>query len=321
MVSAPKAPDPYKTAQAQSVFNQNTAMTQQAMNMVDQQTPWGSLSHQQTGTQTIIGADGKPLTVPQYTATTTLSPEQQAIFGESQAAQANLAGLASEQSSFMRDYLGEPFQFDNQDAADWAYDLGSSRLDPRFAQAREAERSRLLNSGIREGSAAWDAAMGRVGQDENDAYNQLMLQGRGQAFQEALAGRNQPINELSALMSGSQVSMPNFINTPQTGVGGVDYTGLVNQKYQSEMESYQAGMGGLFGLGGALIKAIPWSDARLKENIRRVGKTDGGAPIYTYTYRDDPGHVTYMGVMAQDVPEARVMDPSGFYRVDYSKVN
>lgn len=289
--------------------------------MVDQQTPWGSLSHQQTGTQTIIGADGKPLTVPQYTATTTLSPEQQAIFNESQAAQANLAGLASEQSSFMREYLGEPFEFDNQSAADWAYDLGASRLDPRFAQAREAERARLLNSGIREGSAAWDAAMGRVGQDENDAYNQLMLQGRGQAFQEALAGRNQPINELTALLSGSQVSMPNFINTPQVGVGGVDYTGLVNQKYQSEMASHQAGMGGLFGLGSALIGAIPFSDERLKENIKRVGETESGVPVYTYSYKGDPSGSVQMGVMAQDVPEARVMDPSGFYRVDYSKVN
>lgn len=321
MVSAPKAPDPYKTAQAQSIFNQNTAMTQQAMNMVDQQTPWGSLSHQQTGTQTIIGADGKPLKVPQYTATTTLSPEQQAIFNESQAAQANLAGLASEQSSFMREYLGEPFEFDNQSAADWAYDLGSSRLDPRFAQAREAERARLLNSGIREGSAAWDAAMGRVGQDENDAYNQLMLQGRGQAFQEALAGRNQPINELTALLSGSQVSMPNFINTPQVGVGGVDYTGLVNQKYQSEMASHQSALGGLFGLGSALVGALPFSDRRLKDNIKRVGETQDGAPIYTYSYKDDPNGIIHMGVMAQDVPEARVMDPSGFYRVDYSKVN
>lgn len=291
--------------------------------MVDQQTPWGNLSHQQTGTQTIIGADGKPLKVPQYTATTTLSPEQQAIFNESQAAQANLAGLASEQSSFMREYLGEPFEFDNQAAADWAYDLGASRLDPRFAAAREAERTRLLNSGIREGSAAWDAAMGRVGQDENDAYNQLMLQGRGQAFQEALAGRNQPINELTALLSGSQVSMPNFVGTPQVGVGGVDYTGLVNQKYQSELASHQSALGGLFGLGSALVGALPFSDRRLKTDIKRVGILDNGLPVYSYRYVW--GGPIHIGVMADEVkeknPEAVTHNEDGYAMVNYGSLS
>ena len=87
MVSAPAAPDPWETAQAQSQWNNTTAQTQQALNMVDQTTPWGSSTYTQNGTQTIIGADGKPISVPRYSQTTTLSPEQQAIFEQTQDAQ------------------------------------------------------------------------------------------------------------------------------------------------------------------------------------------------------------------------------------------
>ena len=119
-------------------------------------------------------------------------------------------------------------------------------------------------------------------------------------------------------MSGSQVSNPAQMSgaTPQAGVGGVDYTGLVNQKYQADLAQSQAAMGGLFGLASAGVGMF--SDRRLKTDIQRVGRTDAGTPIYTYRYAW--GGPVQMGVMAQDVPEARVMDPSGFWRVDYERV-
>lgn len=144
---------------------------------------------------------------------------------------------------------------------------------------------------------------------------------RNAAFNNAatLQQRNQPINELMGIMSGAQVQAPNYVNTPQTSVGGVDYTGLVNQKYQGELASYQSGMGGLFGLGSALVGALPFSDRRLKENVTRIGQTDGGTPIYSYNYVG--GGPVQFGVMADEVPEAAVFDAdSGFFRVDYSKV-
>jgi len=322
MVSTPKAPDPWTTAQAQSQWNNTTAQTQQALNMVDQQNPWGNVSYTENGTRTIIGADGKPFTVPKYTQTTNLSPEQQAIFEQSQVAQGNLAGLAADQSGAMRDYLGQPFEFNNQDAANWAYDLGAQRLDPRFEQERSSLESQLINRGIRPGTAAYDSEMSRFGETKNDAYNQLMLTGRQQAFGEALSTRNQPINEISALMSGSQVSNPAQMSgaAPQTGVAGVDYTGLVNQKYQSELQASQAKMGGMFGLLGAGLGLF--SDRRLKTDIKRVGQTDAGTPVYLYRYK--AGGPMQMGVMAQDVektnPDAVTMHPSGYRMVDYGKV-
>ncbi len=316
MVSTPAPPDPWQTAQAQSQWNNTTAQTQQALNMVDQTTPWGSSTYTQNGTQTIIGADGKPIQVPRYSQTTTLSPEQQAIFEQTQQAQGNLAGLASDQSAAMRDYLNTPFEFGNSEAEQWAYDLASPRILAQQAQNEDTLRTTLANKGIREGSAAWNAEMARLTNANTDQLNQLALTGRGQAFQEALATRAQPINELSALLSGSQVGMPQFAATPQTGVGGVDYTGLVNQQFQAQTQQANALNGGLFGLLGAGMSLF--SDPRLKMNVKRVGTTDGGVPVYTYQYIW--GGPVMMGVMATDVPEAAEMDPSGFLKVDYGRV-
>lgn len=319
MVSAPKAPDPVKTAAAQAQYNQQTAATTQAMNMVDQYGPTGSSVYDQTGTQTIIGADGKPISVPKYSQTTTYSPEQQAIFDQSQQAQNNLAGLASDQSAAMRDYLAKPFEFNNGDAEQWAYDLASPRILEQQGQNDASLRTTLANKGIREGSAAWNSEMARMTQGNSDQLNQLALNGRGQAFNEALTTRNQPINEISALLSGSQVSTPQFQATPQTGVGGVDYTGLVNNKFQADSANHQAMMGGLFGLLGTGAQMAMMSDRRLKTDIRRVGVLDNGLPVYAYRFKT--GGPMQIGLMADEVemvqPRAVVHHPNGYLMVNY----
>ena len=317
-MNTPEAPDPYETASAQGGMNRDTAITQMQLNGVNQVNPWGTVTNEQTGSNSFVDSQGNVVSTPQFTQTTTLSPEQQAIFTATQGAQGNLADLAQSQSGFLNDYMAKPFEFNNSDAEQWAYDLASPRLLQQQGQNDAQLRTVLANKGIREGSAAWNAEMGRMTNANTDQMNQLALTGRSQAFSEALAGRNQPINEITALMSGSQVSNPAQMSgaTPQAGVGGVDYTGLVNQKYQADLAQSQAAMGGLFGLASAGVGMF--SDRRLKTDIQRVGRTDAGTPIYTYRYAW--GGPVQMGVMAQDVPEARIMDPSGFWRVDYERV-
>ena len=175
--------------------------------------------------------------------------------------------------------------------------------------------------------------MTRNNRGKVDQLNQLALQGRGQAFSEALATRNQPLNELSALLSGSQVSNPAQMSSaaPQVGVGGVDYSGMVQNNYNNQMQQYQMQMqnrggmlGGLFGLAGSLgsaaIKGGVFSDIRLKTDIARVGTLDNGLPGYSYRYK--AGGPIHIGVMAQDVetvrPEA-VVEVGGFKAVDYAR--
>lgn len=325
----PPAPDPVKTAQAQAGVNLSTAISQQNLNMVDQMNPWGSVQYTQKGNTRFRDSFGNWVEIPRYTQTTTFTPEQQAIFDQSQAAQSNLAGIAEEQSGRVAQTLSDPFTFDNQDAADWAFDLASSRIIPEQEKQTNALRSQLINSGLRPGTAAWDSEMTRNNRGKVDQLNQLALQGRGQAFSEALATRNQPLNELSALLSGSQVSNPSQMSSaaPQVGVGGVDYSGMVQNNYNNQMQQYQMQMqnrggmlGGLFGLAGSLGSAAIMSDIRLKTDIARVGTLDNGLPVYSYRYK--AGGPIHIGVMAQDVevvrPEA-VVEVGGFKAVDYAR--
>jgi hypothetical protein len=304
-------------------MNRDTATSQQLINMTDQQNPWGSVTYNPNGSSSFVDSTGKTVTVPRYTQTTTFTPEQQEIFDRTQGAQTNIAGLAQDQSAMLQDYLSTPFEFGNQDAADWSYDLASSRILPQQARAEEALRSRLVNAGLRPGTAAWDAEMTRMTQGNTDQMNQLALTGRGQAFGEALATRNQPINEITALLSGSQVSNPSQMSspTPQAGVGGVDYTGLVNQQYQGNLASHNAMMGGLFGLAGtAGSAALKFSDRRLKEDIEKVGELDNGIGVFSYRYK--AGGPKEIGLIAQDVRKER---PEAVHRianalaVDYDK--
>lgn len=94
MVSTPKAPDPYATADAQSQYNTMTAETQQLMNMTDQVTPYGNVTYAQNGTTSVTGPDGKTYLVPRFTQTTTLNPQQQSTLDSTQAAAGNIANTA-----------------------------------------------------------------------------------------------------------------------------------------------------------------------------------------------------------------------------------
>lgn len=308
--SAPEAPDPVATAAAQAQYNQQTAQTQQQLNMVNQVTPYGSLTYTQSPGIPVTGgqaaATSQPMTapmgstlgapaqggmnyqkgggfgttqpanqgqnpyaarmgmgqqqntLPQYTATTTFSPGQQAIFDQSQKAQLNMATTANNLSGTVQDALSKPFSFNNDDASNWAYDLASPRILQQQGQNEENIRSTLANKGIREGSAAWNSELSRLTNANTDQLNQLALNGRGQAFNEQFTQYNNPLNTLNALLTGSQVQAPNAANaqTPQASVGGVDYTGLVNNQYNQQNAAYQSqlgGLGGLFGMGAKLL--------------------------------------------------------------------
>lgn len=322
--SQPKAPDPNAVAAAQSAMNKETAIAQAGLNMYNQVGPYGNVNYTQTGTW----ADG----TPQFTQTTTLSPEQQKLYETGNVTEQNLANLAAQQSQALGEHLGNKFSFTNDDASQWAYDLASPRILQQQQQNENQLRTTLANKGIREGSAAWDAEMGRMTNANTDQMNQLALQGRSQAYNEAYNNYTTPINTITALMSGSQVQSPTtgMSSTPQTSVGGVDYSGLVQQNYQNKLNAYQSKMGGIGGLFGSVLGAAGqaggfgalFSDERLKENINRVGYTDAGLPIYVYNYIGD--QTPHMGVMAQEAlasqPEAVHQHESGYLMVYYSEV-
>uniref|UniRef100_A0A6H1Z9X9 Putative peptidase n=1 Tax=viral metagenome TaxID=1070528 RepID=A0A6H1Z9X9_9ZZZZ len=297
---------------------------------MNQYGPDGSVEWGESGYKTITDpTSGATYNVPRYTQTTTLSPQQQAIKDQNDAAGLNLSTIANKQSAFLGDYLSKPVNLNNEATEARLMELGRTRLDPMAAQRSEDLRTRLANQGIKAGSDAYGKEMNTFDQGTNDAYTQLMLQGRGQAVQEALTERNQPINEIIGLMGGTQVGVPQFAaGTQQPQLPTVDYAGLVNENYNQQlgvynqkMQAQQGILGGLFGLGGKLIGL---SDERAKKNIKPVGELMGHK-LYDYRYKGkfDDGK-RHIGVMAQQAekkdPGAVTTRPDGLKQVNYGRL-
>jgi hypothetical protein len=257
---APTPPDPIATGAMQTSSNIGTAVVNSGLNQVNQVTPEGNLSYSQSGTQSWTDpVSGKTYDVPRYTATQTLSPAGQAIKDQTNGAQLNFATLANNQSGQLGATMSKPFSYDTNDHEKWALGLYDKLNGDKEAQNTEAVRSRLVNQGMREGSQGWDSAMRASQGGMMDARNNFLLNSEGQGFSQAQATRNQPINEITALMSGSQVAQPNYVNAPQSNIATTDYAGLTQQNYQNQMTNYnqemsnrKAMMGGLFGIGSAV---------------------------------------------------------------------
>jgi hypothetical protein len=113
-----------------------------------------------------------------------------------------------------------------------------------------------------EGNAANLAA---AGQNSNTSLSDWQAQNSAVTAQNQadLTRRQEPINEVSALMGGSQVAPPNFSSVPQSNIPTTDYSNIVNQSYQNQLAAYNeqvantsANNGGLFGLGGAVLGGL-----------------------------------------------------------------
>ena len=320
----PKAPNPKDVAASEFANQIGGAIGNTSMQMVSQHTPYGNLDYNVSGyTKWTDPNSGRVYDLPQYTATQTLSADGQAIFDQQKRADLNLATLSAEQSGRLGSLLAAPLNLNNEATESRLAELGRARLDPALADRRTARTTQLANQGISEGSAAYDRAMRGLAEYENDAYNQLFLQGRQQAVNEAITQRQQPINEILAIGSGTQLQSPQYVNPPVAKFGTPDIGGLIMQNYNNELNAYnqrQASLGGLF---GTIASGIAMSDERVKRNIKNVGKL-GPLNIVRFNYAFDPkSQEPRTGLIAQDVqkviPDA-VHDHAGLLAVDYPMI-
>jgi hypothetical protein len=177
---------------------------------------------------------------------------------------------------------------------------------------------------------------------QNAAQQQMYNQAAGagtfanqavqQALQQQLAMRNQPLNEISALLSGSQVQMPQFQGYSGVSVAPTPYLQAMQagdaaamQRYGIQANQAASNMSGLYGLAGAVagapsggfLQGLFNSDRRLKSNVVRIGTHPLGIGVYEY----DIGGKRQHGVMADEVetvlPLAVLTRPDGYKMVNY----
>ncbi|MBY5358620.1 tail fiber domain-containing protein [Rhizobium leguminosarum] len=326
---APKAPDPTQTAAAQTATNVDTAIANAGLSHTNQYTPDGALEYKVSGYQTMTDQNGKTYRLPTYSAYQTYSPENQAIYDQTQNTQLGLARLANDQTGKISGVLGTNVDLSAGNVDKYVNDHWQSGFNNQWDRDQASLDQSLADKGISMGSAAYDNALRDFSTRKQAASDQYLGDMYSNAQNSILTERNQPLNEISALLSGSQVHQPSYVNTPTTQLPTVDQAGLINENYNQQMGQYNqqlaksnAAMGGLFGLGSSLLGGWAMgSDRRLKENIRRVGTLDNGLPVYSFRYKK--GGPTQIGLMSDDVrevhPESVFEDADGFDRVDYEK--
>jgi hypothetical protein len=318
------------------------------------------------GTQ-LVSYDGDIPTIRQ-----TLTPTAQKTLEAQQGVQYSLANLGQLGANTAADVLNKPFNFGGPDVqtsldlsgiAKMPVNAGTtgqeaimSRLDPSLARQRTSTETNLINQGLRPGTEAYNNAAKLLGEQENDARTQAVLQGINldmganaqgfnqalqsgqfgntaiqQALAQAILQRQMPLNEITALMSGSQIQNPQFAGyqgstvTPPPIFQATQQQGAFDQNtYNQQVAGANAETAGLYSLGGAAMKYAPAmmaaSDRRLKSNIVRIGTHPIGVGIYEY----DIFGGRQIGVMAQELievmPEAVHQHPSGYLMVDYGRL-
>lgn len=236
--SPPPAPNPAVIAASQTQSNRDTAIANARMQAVNQSGPYGNLTYAENGTN----ADG----TPRFSANYQLGGREQ--------------GLYNTAAGNLQNSLSRPFDLNgNAGVESRLMELGRARLDPIFQQRQNSLESQLLNSGYQRGSEGWNRQMDQFGRGQNDAYNQLLLTGRGQAVNELMAQRQMPMQEFNSLTSSRPFGF-NPLPTPQGQQQNTDVAGIYNNNYQNQLTQYglenqsrNAMMGGLMGLGGTII--------------------------------------------------------------------
>jgi hypothetical protein len=270
--SAPPAPDYSGAAQATAQGNLDAARTAVAANRVNQYTPYGSLEYS-INPQSQWDIYGNPT----WSAVQKLAPEQQQLLDIQNQTSLGLGNLAGKGLGYVEEMLNKPF--DTSGLAQTGINPGETmqdsimrRLQPQIAQGREALQAQLANQGVVPGTEAYNRAMTQQSQRENDLMTSAVVQGtqtglaaNQQGFQQAGYMRNEPINTLNAVRTGSQVSSPSYINNiaQQATTQGADLLGAAtaqgNYNTAANNASTAAGSNltsGLMGLGGAAMMAF-----------------------------------------------------------------
>jgi hypothetical protein len=202
---APPAPDYTAAAKETSAGNLEAARATAAANKVNQVTPYGNLTYTANPNK---DAYGNTL----YTATQTLSPDQQSILNANNQLDLGLMNTANTGLGYANKVLSQPgvdtskltqmqggvgapstamkSSVDTTGLPSYGINPGETytdaimrRLQPQLEGQRATEEARLANQGIGLGSSAYSNAKDILGRQQNDLLTSAQIQGMNTGLQ------------------------------------------------------------------------------------------------------------------------------------------
>lgn len=213
------------------------------------------------------------------------------------------------------------YQQTAREAASAAGRIGGNAAIASEVMGREDAFARKRAEAAQAGQNAYNAAQGFYSQPGLNLLGSVPLSyQQGQQF----------INTgLGAIGSGTPQLFDTSVGLNLGAAQRANQLAAQSANAQAQAANNAGIMGAIGGIGSGLAQGIGaaggaaafFSDKRLKTDIKKVGKTNDGLPVYTYKYKGDDK--TQMGVMAQDVEKknpSAVKTIDGFKAVNYSKV-
>jgi hypothetical protein len=253
------------TAAAQTAENVDTAIANNAMSHVDQTDQYGDkINYSINGYTSMTDPEsGTVYKLPEYSETTSLSPAEQKLYNTTQQAQQGEANTANTLLNNAQKSLETPIDLSSGNVNNFINTQWEQPFQYEMGQQQEELNQQLADQGIAINDPAYKTAQMNFGlqeQNQQDTYDTAMY---GQGLNALQTQYNQPINELTALESGSQINNATFQQTQTPQIPTTDYAQIVQNSYQDQLASYNAQlaqsnatMGGLFGLGGNILGGL-----------------------------------------------------------------
>lgn len=271
---APAPPDYRAAAAAQGAANVEAARATGKMNNPNVVNPYGTQN---------VSWDGDTPTITQA-----LAPDQQALLDKETAGRLALGDAGISAAEQYKNIVASPLDFSNspelknpEQYRPEVIDAMMSRVRTDIDNQKDTTQANLIAAGIRPGTEAYQREMDQFDRQYNDAMNNAILasgqessrdlsnamQLRQQSIAEALTQRQTPLNEVNALLTGSQVSNPFAGGLGFQGGAGVNAApiaqaitnqglaqqNIYNQNQAAQNANLQAGAGLIGSLGSAAL--------------------------------------------------------------------
>ncbi|HET9285683.1 MAG TPA: hypothetical protein VFR24_27340 [Candidatus Angelobacter sp.] len=248
--SPPPVQPATQTEQQQFGYNINTGEAQQALNLIGQNTPFGSLNYEQTGT----GPNGVPL----YTANTTLDPTTQALLTSLRSGATNQVNQGGYTNNNASDVVGSATTGNTAALVQQGVDY----LQPFYTTQTEQLDAQLRNQGIDPSSPAYANQMRQLQANQNQNVNSLITQFEPTAYNQAVSSYELPLQTAQQEfgMINPNYVPSSFASTPQTALQPTNaiqaqsnYQDALNQQYAQQVQANSNMMSGLFGIPSAVL--------------------------------------------------------------------